>query len=936
MQEKIFNLAEYAACARQAVAEGSVLLKNENGTLPLKAGTTAAFFGRSLYNYYKSGTGSGGLVNVTHVTSILDAVRESGRFVVNEAVDQTYQEWLKEHPYDFGAGWGGEPWFQQEMPLSDELVRQAASQSEAAILVIGRTAGEDQDNKAEPGSYLLTQDEKAMLKTVCAAFPKTVVLLNVGNIIDMNWVQEYNPSAVLYVWQGGEVGGWGVLDVLDGTVGACGKLADTIAKDISDYPSTKNYGNAEKNTYQEDIYVGYRYFETFCPEKVLYPFGYGLSYTTFALENGKVCADPAGADGMVHFEAEVTNCGDFHGKETIQVYVQKPQGKLGQPARCLCGYAKTKELQPGEAERICVDFSWYSVASYDDSGCTENKSCYVLEAGDYVFYAGEDVRSAKPVGTVTLSDTVVVSALEEVLAPVEAFQRMRPASDGTLTMEPAPLRTIAPMNRRAKEMPAEIPYTGDRGIKLVDVRDGKASMEAFLAQLSDEDLCAIHRGEGMSSPKVTPGTGGAFGGVTQRLMEFGIPIGCCSDGPSGIRMDCGTKAFSLPNGTSLACTFNDALNTELYGWEGLELRKNKIDILLGPGMNIHRNPLNGRNFEYFSEDPLLTGKIAAAQLRGMHRYQVTGTIKHFACNNQEFKRNFVNGVVSERALREIYLKGFEIAVKEADVYAIMSTYGPVNGIYTASNYDLLTTVARKEWGFTGIVMTDWWAKGNEEGQPGDGKNTPQIVRAQNDLYMVVNDAASNSAGDYSMDGLKNGTVTRGEFQRIAGNICRNLMRMPAFGHFLGEPNELDEQLKACLSQEDEAFANVKAVQITDGFVNLEPSKINTGRGATTLFQVFTAPRGVYKLEITCKANTENVLAQIPCSVFQEKKLAGMINLTGADRQEQTFEFMIDPAFMGSYYLKFYFGQSGMEITQCSLTLVHNMEEEITRILSQFQ
>lgn len=932
MADSVFNLEKFAACARQAIAEGCVLLKNENGVLPMKQGTRVAFFGRSLYNYYKSGTGSGGLVNVTRVTGILDAVRESGRFEINEAVDDTYRQWLKEHPYNPGEGWAGEPWFQPEMPLSDELVQQAAAQSEAAVLVIGRTAGEDQDNKTEPGSYFLTDGERAMLKTVCAHFSNTVVLLNVGNIIDMNWVSEYAPSAVMYVWQSGQEGGWGVLDVLDGTVGACGRLADTIAKDIADYPSTRNYGNEDKNIYQEDVYMGYRYFETFCPEKVLYPFGFGMSYTTFSLEKEHFAASPASPEGMLTFRAEVRNTGSFHGKETVQLYVQKPQGKLGQPARCLCGYAKTEELQPGQCQQITIAFPWYTVASYDDSGCTGKKSCYVLEAGDYVFCAGEDVRSSRPITAVTVSEDVVIAVLDEVLAPVEPFDRFHPAADGSVELQPAPLRTVSPMARRAQNLPAEIPYTGDRGIKLVDVRDGKASMEEFLAQLSDEELCAIHRGEGMNSPKVTPGTGGAFGGVTQRLQAFGIPICCCSDGPSGIRMDCGTKAFSLPNGTSLACTFNDALNTELFGWEGLELRKNKIDVLLGPGLNLHRNPLNGRNFEYFSEDPLLTGKTAAAQLRGLHRHQVTGTIKHFACNNQEFRRNFVNGVISERALREIYLKGFEIAVKEAGAYAVMSTYGPINGIYTASNYDLLTTVLRKEWGFNGIVMTDWWAKGNDEGQPGDGKNTPQIVRAQNDLYMVVNDAASNSAGDRSMEGLKNGTVTRGEFQRIAGNICRNLMRMPSFGRFLGEPNALDEQLKACLSAEDEAFANVTVIQITDGQAEIAPSMIDSSKGSAALFQVFTAPRGVYQLEIRCKANTENTLAQIPCSVFQEKKLVGTVSLTGADREERTFELTMEPALMGSFYLKFYFGQSGMKITKCRLTLLKDMEKEITQIL----
>ena len=250
-------------------------------------------------------------------------------------------------------------------------------------------------------------------------------------------------------------------------------------------------------------------------------------------------------------------------------------------------------------------------------------------------------------------------------------------------------------------------YTGDKGYKLKDVADGKVSLEKFIAQLSDEDLCAMMRGEGMCSPKVTPGVAGAYGAVTDSLLGFGIPIASCSDGPSGIRMDCGTHAFSLPNGTCLACSFNEKINEELFTWEGLDLRRCRIDALLGPGMNIHRSPLNGRNFEYFSEDPFLTGKLVAAQLKGMHKYDVTGVIKHFAGNTQEFKRHTVNNVVSERALREIYLKGFEIAVREGNARAVMTTYGPVNGIWTASSYDLLTTLLRNEWGFDGIAMTDW-------------------------------------------------------------------------------------------------------------------------------------------------------------------------------------------------------------------------------------
>lgn len=936
MSEKIFDVTRYAGCARKVIAEGAVLLKNDNNALPLTAHEKIAVFGRSQFNYYKSGTGSGGLVNVNYVVSIPEALEKSEKYVINPGVMNAYKTWLKDHPYDSGSGWGNEPWFQAEMPIEDSLIEMAAAESETALIIIGRSSGEDQDNKLEKGSYLLTDLEEDMLRKVCGAFRKSVVLLNVGNIMDMKWVAQYNPSAVLYLWQGGQEGGNGALDILDGTISPCGKLADTIAANLSDYPSTENFGGREQNIYTEDIYVGYRYFETFSPEKVLYPFGFGLSYTSFCIETQKILCD----ERIIRIEATVTNTGSSRGKEVVQAYVEKPQGNLGQPVRVLCGYVKTGELAPGESENVVITFRWDYIASYDDAGYTGYKSCYVLEAGNYVFCVGDNVRSAKPVKTVFVAETTIVQKLEEVLAPVNAFSQLYPvaAENGRFDISHryVSLRTVNPNERRNERLPQEYAHCGDQGWKLADVRDRKVSMENFVAQMTDEDLCALMRGEGMSSPKVTPGTGGAFGGVTDQLLQLGIPVACCTDGPSGIRMDCGTKAFAMPNGTCMACTFNDALIEELFQWEGLELRKNRIDMLLGPGMNIHRNPLNGRNFEYFSEDPLLSGKIAAAQLKGMHKYNVTGVIKHFACNNQEYSRNMVNAVVSERALREIYLKGFEIAVKEGDARCIMSAYNPINGIYTSSNYDLLTTILRKEWGYTGLVMTDWWAKGNDEGKAGDSKNTAAMARAQNDLFMVVTDAASNSGRDNSVEGIKNSLVTRGEFQRNAANICRVILTLPVFNRFQGVEDELDKQLAECLSDEDEIFSNVKVIDIKDGTYQLSPAMIDVGRGKTNLFQVYTKPRGVYKLSITCRVVTDNALAQVPLSVFQDRDLIGTITLTGENNEMRDYELVLRPAFLGNYYLKLYFGQSGIEIDKVLFQITQDTEEEMTAILAQMQ
>lgn len=939
MSENVFSAEKYAAKARQAVAEGVVLLRNEDNVLPLPGGSRIALFGRSQFNYYKSGTGSGGMVNTAYVTGIREAFEKDGRFELNRELTKVYQDWLEGHPFYAGEGWASEPWFQEEMPVSRELAEAAEKDSDIAVMIIGRTAGEDKDNFAGEGSYLLTKAEEEMLDTVCGVFRRTVVLLNVGNIIDMKWVEKYQPGAVLYVWQGGQEGGSGVLDVISGDVCPSGRLADTIARDITDYPSTKNYGDAVRNCYAEDIYVGYRYFSTFAPEKVLYPFGFGLSYTDFDI---RAVAGATLSEGItVH--AEVSNMGTCAGKEVVQVYCQAPQGALGKPVRVLCGFAKTRQLSPGEGQEISIEIPMTCIASYDDSGITGHKSCLVLEPGEYVFYVGENVRDARRSGTYTIcGDTVVLQQLEEALAPKTAFERMKPGDlkeDGTygVTWQQTPLRTADPGQRRLERMGTlpKCEFTGDRGYKLADVESGRVSMEEFLAQLTEEELCCMVRGEGMCSPKVTPGTAGAFGGITKALSHYGIPAGCCADGPSGIRMDCGTIAFAMPNGTSLACSFNEKLSEELYEWEGLELRKNQVDTLLGPGMNLHRNPLNGRNFEYFSEDPLLTGKMAAAQLRGMHKYGVTGTIKHFACNNQEHSRSFADSVVSERALRELYLRSFEIAVREGKARSVMSTYGPVNGLWTAGSYDLLTTVLREEWGYTGIVMTDWWAKANDEGGPASIQNMAAMIRAQNDLYMVTGDALSNANGDNSMEELKKGTVTRGEFVRSAANICRFLLESPAYLRKNHRETKLDGELQKCAGQENDAMGALLKVEIQDE-VSVDPALIDTAKGKSTTIQVAVKERGTFRLEFSCRAS-ESVpdLAQLSLSVFQDKQLSGTVTIAGSEKawQKKSIEFPV-PLFHYTFFIRLFFGMSGMELKDVKIVMTRSMEEELRRKLKE--
>ena len=912
------DLEKYAALARQAVAEGCVLLENEGQALPLRDGERVAVFGRMAFHYYKSGLGSGGLVNTRYVVGILDALKECEGVYLDEKLMGIYEDWIMENPYDEGQGWGHVPWCQKEMDVTEEML-DCARRDDVSLVVIGRTAGEDQDNNAKAGSYCLTETEEDMIRRVCEVSERTVVVLNVGNIIDMSWVEKYRPQAVLYVWQGGQEGGNGVADVLTGKACACGKLTDTIAADIKDYPSTENFGDPFKNYYKEDIYVGYRYFETFAKDKVLYPFGYGLSYTTF--ETRAEILKNTGDEITV--SATVSNTGEVRGKEVVQVYVKVPQGKLGNPARKLIGFAKTKELAPGEQEEVCIVIQKYDMASYDDSGVTGHKSCYVLEEGCYEVFVGSDVRSAVSVGCYD-EEFRVIEELEEAYAPVEKFQRMKAVllPDGTYqaVTEDVPVRTIDPQERRANEMPETYVYTGDKGYKLVDVLDKKVSMEEFVAQISEEDLIAMFRGEGMCSPKVTAGTAAAFGGVTDGLTALGIPVGCCSDGPSGIRMDCGTKAFSLPNGTSLGCTFNVELVGALYEMTGKELRLNKIDSLLGPGMNIHRNPLNGRNFEYISEDPILTGRICAAQVKAMAKSGIGSTIKHFCGNNQEVGRSTSDSVISERALREIYLKGFEIAVKEGGARSVMTTYGSVNGLWTAGSYDLCTTILRKEWGFDGIVMTDWWAKSNYEGHQAEVPVKAPMVAAQNDIYMVVSDAKANPENDDVEEMLHAGKITLGELQRNAANILGFLLKSPSI--LLLADRICEEELEAMNTKEEDdvdagSLVNIESDPQTQEIV-IDGALLHPAKGNADVLAVTNDFMGDFTMKFTLKSDLGE-LAQLPVSVFLDNIHKMTVSVQGTNGKWVEESRILNMGFGHNHYIKLYYGADNLEIEKIVLT-----------------
>lgn len=731
----------FAEKSREAAVEGIVLLKNEGNVLPLTEQDKVSVFGRPMIEYYRSGTGSGGAVNVEYTTNILDGF-ENSNLNFNKTIVEDYKEWLKDHPFDNGGGgWACEPWFQKDMEITADYAKKQAESTNKAVYIIGRTAGEDKDNANWVGSYLLTDEEKENLKNITEAFEDVCVVLNVSNIIDLKWIDEEqfkgHIKSVIIVWQGGMEGGNAVAEALSGKATPSGKLPDTVAYDIEDYPANDNFGNELTNLYKEDIYVGYRYFETFAPEKVQFEFGFGLSYTTFDIETVSADAD----DEKITLEVKVTNTGDkFSGKEVVQVYYEAPQGALGQPARQLCAYEKTENLAPGQSQTLKIAFDINGIASYDDSGVTGNKSCYVLEAGDYNFYVGNSVKNNKLAYTYKVKELKVTEQLSEAACPNdENLTLMKPGKrkeDGTyeITYVPSQKPTVDMAKRIEDNLPKDMKITGDVGITLQDVKAGKNTIEEFVAQLTVAELAQIVRGEGMSNPRVTKGTASAFGGLSDTLFAYGIPAACCADGPSGLRME--GKATQLPIGTALSASWNPKLVRELYTMEGQELYGNQVDTLLGPGVNIHRHPLNGRNFEYYSEDPLVAGLTGGNEALGVQSNKGVGvTFKHFAGNDQENSRNSQNDVVSERAFREIYLKQFETAVKMSNPMGMMSTYGIVNSVPTANDYELLENILRTEWGFEGIVMTDWGGSG--------GMSDSQAMHSGNDLIMPGNSVTDN-------------------------------------------------------------------------------------------------------------------------------------------------------------------------------------------------
>ncbi len=707
----------------QAAAEGMVLLKND-GALPLQKGVRAALLGKATYDYVKGGGGSGE-VHTGYIRSIADGIEMLAPGCTYPPLNDFYQDYVKSQ-----RAKGIEFGMMAEPELPDNLLQGAAAHAEVAILSISRFSGEGWDRPCGfpcgeddywqeqtieqrmdkgvfmDGDFVLTPTERALVDQAFAHFSTVIVLLNVGGVVDTAWLADERVNAALLTWQAGMEGGLAAAKILFGDVNPSGKLVDTFAKHIGDYPSTATYHESRRYVhYFEDVYVGYRYFETIPgkQERVAYPFGYGLSYTTF-----RVDCEAIERDGYaLSFRVKVENTGSVPGKEVVQLYASAPQGKLGKPARHLIAFQKTKLLSPGECESFTLAVSLADAASYDDLGAV-CKSAWVLEKGAYRFYLGTDVRSAIDVFTLTLKKNEVVQQLTSHLAPISLPRRMK--ADGSFEALPVdPSAEIfpesngdvprPPFNPNAPAFQME-PVPGR--ILLREVAEGQANMEAFLAQLTDDELIHLCGGQPNLGVADTCGIG--------NLPQYGVPNIMTADGPAGVRINppATVRTTAFPCGTLLACTWNPAIVEAVGAAGGAELKENDEVMWLTPAVNIHRNPLCGRNFEYYSEDPLIAGVTGAAMVKGIQSAGVSACVKHFSCNDKEFFRTESDSRLSERALREIYLPAFQRIVKDAKPLAFMTSYNAVNGQRTAESKELITDILRGEWGYEGMVVTDWW------------------------------------------------------------------------------------------------------------------------------------------------------------------------------------------------------------------------------------
>lgn len=734
---RITGSKEHIELSHRAAAEGMVLLKNNNNTLPLNRGAKVALLGKATIEYIKGGGGSGD-VYTEYIHNIADGMASKaaeGKVAVFSELVDFYKDYVYGQ-YDKGYT----PGMIAEPQVPSELLARAKAYADVAIVSFSRysgegwdrTIGENDDIRTEytlwpgekeqrdlyneafnPNDFYLTKGEREVLEAATKNFKTVIVVLNVGGIIDTNWTLEKEVSAVLVSWQGGMEGGLATADVLCGDINPSGHLTDTFAKELTDYPSTQGFhDSADYVTYNEDIYVGYRYFYTIpgAADKVNYPFGFGLSYTDFAIETVNGCEK----DGVISFEVKVTNEGNVPGKEVVQLYYGAPQGKLKKASKELIRFAKTRTINPGESEKIILNFKVNEMKSYDDSG----KVCdaaWVMEKGTYQFYIGDNVRDAVLAEfKYNLSEDTVIEKLNHKLVPQKQIERL--LSDGTTEKAPVVEKRTEQcklVRQSVYELEGRVPQVkAVKGLslikrpeakpQLIDVVEGVVSLEDFIDALSVEERIDLLGGQVSTGVAITCGIG--------NNKTYGIPNVMTADGPAGLRIpqNIGVTTTAWPIATSLACTWDIPLIESVGREAALEVKENNLSIWLAPACNIHRSPLCGRNFEYFSEDPYLTGMAAIAIVEGCQSEKIGATPKHFVANNKETNRKASDSVVSERALREIYLKQFEMVVKIAKPYMMMSSYNKVNGSWSSESKELLTDILRGEWGYEGVVTSDWW------------------------------------------------------------------------------------------------------------------------------------------------------------------------------------------------------------------------------------
>ena len=778
-----------AILAREAAAEGFVLLKNEAQTLPLNPGTKIGLYGAGAVRTIKGGTGSGD-VNNRYNVNIYDGLKNAG-------FEITSGDWLD--GYDSGYMQARESWKTEifrklneecngnffeaysttpfSMPAGAAIDAAAAKAdgAEVGIYVLARIAGENADRRDEPGDYYITEEERAQITALCEAYEKVILVVNTGGLIDLAFTDEFsNITAILQFVQAGQEGGNALADVISGKVTPSGKMTDTWALDYMDYPNAAYFshksGDVYREEYREGIYVGYRYFDTF-DIPVRYSFGYGLSYTDFDIKVTDV-SKKISSKGRPSFSVsvDVTNIGAaYSGKEVVQVYIAKPQGKLGKPAKELAAFEKTRELQPGESQLMILTWEINDMASYDDLGKVK-KSAYVLEAGSYDIYVGTSVRDVtKADYSYILNHDVITEQLSAKLVPTSLPKRMLadgsyealPQSEPVDTdysaignIDPSLTEGVAPGQRAIPYFRFADGMAKNGSHDIMDVVEGRITLDEFVSELSIDDLIHLLGGQ--------PNTGVANTFGIGNMPEYGIPSVMTADGPAGVRIapEVGICTTAFPCSTLLACTWNPDVLEAVGRAGGEELKENNLALWLTPAICIHRSPLCGRNFEYYSEDPFVTGKLAGAMVRGIQSNNVGATLKHFALNNKETNRKNSDSRVSERAAREIYLKAFEMIVKNNNPWAIMSSYNMINGYRASESEDLLTGILRDEWGYEGMVTSDWWTCGEHYKE----------TKAGNDLKM------GNGYPDRVKKAYDKSAISRSEMEtsvkRILGFILK--------------------------------------------------------------------------------------------------------------------------------------------------------------------